>query len=382
MAQPYCSYEELVYIIPILTADSTTPVNDDEINPLIEKFLIKCRASIFAIGGHSALLLTPEGIVAKISFKTGDQRLQTEQDAFDVLEKSPSPHIIPCFLSRPEILFMPFIDGRTLDERIALDTTPRPILLWMFQLASATTSLESHGLAHGDIKPGNVLVDSHDKVTLLDLDHTLPIGTALEVGNEPYVRVHPMGEIKEGEGLYGSMGAKTEQFALGSIFWYMTRGEELYGELDGFERVNRLARRELPTLIPGDPVDEVIGHCWLGRFDRMADLLRDIEDLAARQGLSHCVSRTEMMPGAEYLAKRELCEHYYSLLLGGEDTRLLRNSSVGDDKIEEESRPCPAGWLGEIPDDTYFGGLVRPSLTLTVTVGAAMVLTSYLWKRV
>lgn len=117
-AEAFCSYEELCRIIPLLTADSTTPVTANEINPLIEQFLIKCRASIQAIGGHSALLLTPEDIIAKISFKSGDPRLEIEQEVFGLLEQNPYPHIVRWYISRPDIVFMPFVGKRTLHDRI------------------------------------------------------------------------------------------------------------------------------------------------------------------------------------------------------------------------------------------------------------------------
>lgn len=313
MAQSFCSYDELRHIVPILTAESTTPVSAEELNPLIERFHTKCHATIQAIGGHSALLSTPEGIAA-ISFKAGDQRLRIEQDVFSVLQESPSPFIVQCFLSRTDITFMPFISSKNLHNRIDMGCAPGPILSWMFQLSGAIAALETIGLAHGDIKPQNVLVDDREQLTLVDLDHTLPIGSDLNVGEEPYVRAHTLAE-NDGGGVYGRAGPDTEQFALGSMFWYITRGKELYAELDGFDRVNRLVRRHFPDLSSDDPIDKLIGNCWSGKFERMADLLREIQGVAAEQGALDSISDVQLMSGSEYLAKRELCEYYYSLLL-------------------------------------------------------------------
>jgi serine/threonine protein kinase len=317
MAQSFCSYEELYHIIPNLTADSTIPVRAEELNPLIKRFLTECHGSIKAIGGHSVLLLSPEGIASKVSFKAGDPRLRIEQEVFSQLEKTPSPHIVRCFLCRPDITFMPFVSNRTLRDRMATDNAICPILLWTFQLCHAAATLEALGLAHGDIKPLNILVDDQDRLKLVDLDHTLLIGSDLEVGDEPYVRVHKPTE-EGGGGVYGKAGPETEQFALGSIFWYMTRREELYAELDGFDRVNRLRRRQFPDLQPHDPIDNVIYNCWLGKFKQMADLLHEIQRLATRHGTSDNILEVQSMSDTDYLAKKRLCNHYYSLLLEDE----------------------------------------------------------------
>jgi hypothetical protein len=38
MTRPFCSYEELCHIVPIRTADSSTSVSIEKLNPLIERF--------------------------------------------------------------------------------------------------------------------------------------------------------------------------------------------------------------------------------------------------------------------------------------------------------------------------------------------------------
>jgi serine/threonine protein kinase len=55
---------------------------------------------------------------------------------------------------------------------------------------SVVACLESFGLAHSGIKPANILVDEQDQLKLIDLDHTKPIGSDVEVGDDPYVRVY------------------------------------------------------------------------------------------------------------------------------------------------------------------------------------------------
>jgi len=56
----------------------------------------------------------------------------------------------------------------------------------------------------------------------------------------------------------GVVGPIMEQFALGSVFWYITKGTEVYADLEGSERVNRLIDGRFPLTDPQNPVDNVI----------------------------------------------------------------------------------------------------------------------------
>lgn len=105
------------------------------------------------------------------------------------------------------------------------------------------------GYAHGDINPRNILSDDEDRFKLIDFDHAHKIGNDLNVGHEPYVRFHRR-RGTTGGGMYGIAGPVTEQFALGSIFWYITRGAELYADLEGPEQVDRLMDCKFPATDP------------------------------------------------------------------------------------------------------------------------------------
>jgi serine/threonine protein kinase len=135
---------------------------------------------------------------------------------------------------------------------------PRPISHWMLQLSSAAACLEALGYAHGDINSQNILLDAHDQVKLIDFDHSLnKIGDALDVGYDPYVRQH-----RETIGVvYGIAGPVTEQFALGSVFWYMTRGSEPYSEPEGPDQVDRLLDGNFSPTDPQVPTDKITGNC-------------------------------------------------------------------------------------------------------------------------
>ncbi|KND87253.1 hypothetical protein TOPH_08083 [Tolypocladium ophioglossoides CBS 100239] len=102
-------------------------------------------------------------------------------------------------------------------------------------------------------------------VKLIDFNYSVKVGDALSVDYGPYVRQHR--ELFGG--VYGNAGPVTEQFVLGSVFWYMARGSKLYSELEVPDQVHGLLDGIFPATDAEDPIDKII------------------EDLAQRR-LCHC----------------------------------------------------------------------------------------------
>ncbi|KAL5329816.1 hypothetical protein ACEPPN_003335 [Leptodophora sp. 'Broadleaf-Isolate-01'] len=245
------------------------------------------------VGGHSVLLSITDDIVAKVSLKPGDRHLSHEQSIFELLDRTPSPHIVQTFLRCPDVIFMEGLNDGTLYERMSMVNTSRPILQWMQQLSEAAACLESHGYVHGDINPRDIL-SNKDQLKLVDFDHSLKTGDDLDVGYDPYVRSRKRGQAG---GDYGIARPSTEQFALGSIFWFMTRGTELYHELEGPEQVNRLMDCQFPATDHQDPIDNIISDCWLGKFESIAEVSRRVRQVTAFD--------------ETYRARKKECEQYY-----------------------------------------------------------------------
>jgi hypothetical protein len=90
-------------------------------------------------------------------------------------------------------------------------------------------------------------LDDKDQIKLTDFDHALEIGGDLDVGDTPYVRAQKVGSKG---GMFGVAGAATEQFALGSVFWYITRETGLHADPEGSEQVNRLIHGQFKNFAP------------------------------------------------------------------------------------------------------------------------------------
>ncbi|KAM5437582.1 hypothetical protein McanCB21832_002293 [Microsporum canis] len=287
------SYERFCNFVPILTRGSSEPTTVDNLNPLIHRVLTHYPGStIFGVGGHSILVSISDDLAVKVSYRAGGEHIRHEQSIFKLLEGQACPYIVHSYFSAPDLIFMELVKNGRLYERMEQVDKPRPILTWMQQLSEAAVALEEVGYAHGDINPQNILFDEQDRLRLVDFDHALKVGEEVEVGVEPYVRHRYVN--------YGVAGPDTEQFALGSIFWFMTRGTEMYADIDGVQKVNRLSRCIFPEVDSADPIDVIISDCWQGKFESMAELAKRIRQVAFDKSAEE---------------KKKACEQHYSSVL-------------------------------------------------------------------
>ena len=103
------------------------------------------------------------------------------------------------------------------------------------ELGAAASWLETLGYVHGDIRPPNLLLDSQEHLKLADFDCVAPIGAPAETTTTPWIQL--LGpEAGEHRGTFRLCGAQTEQFAIGSILYCLTRGYEPY-EMDELEDI-------------------------------------------------------------------------------------------------------------------------------------------------
>jgi serine/threonine protein kinase len=262
-----------------------TSLTADDINPIIQKFRTKTSESaIHAVGGHSVVIQLSERIVAKVSLRANCKHLRQEQQVLArlELEKKRLACLVKPFLCRPDVIFMEPLMNGTLCQRIAEIGRPSSSFPWMVRITKAAALLESHGLAHGDMNPRNIIFDKDGQPVLADFDHSLTIGEPLDVGFEPYVRLCYTGSASCGQ--YGIAGAITEQFALGSIWWFILTGNELYHDIAAYEMVDSLHDKIYPSTTELGRAGEIIECCWHGKFDTIALLLQSIVEAAEVDG--------------------------------------------------------------------------------------------------
>ncbi|EGD92869.1 serine/threonine protein kinase [Trichophyton tonsurans CBS 112818] len=216
------TYEYFCDFVPILTRASSSPANTGNLNPLIHKVLTHYSGStIYGVGGHSVLISISEDLALKVSYRAGGEHIRHEQSIFKLLQAELCPYIARSYLSALDIILMEL--GREINH----------IMKWMQQLCEAAVASENIRYTYGDINPRDILFNDQDNVRLVNFNHILKIEEQVEVGKEPYVRYYGAH--------YRIAGSYTEQFALGSVLWSLTRGKELYSAIGGAEQVNRLS---------------------------------------------------------------------------------------------------------------------------------------------
>lgn len=229
-----------------------------------------------------------------------------EHAIYDILETStPCPYVIQSFLRTPEANFLPYLSGGNLDGRLRRNQTRegntvtavlrredrRLAERWTAELSAAVAWLESLNLAHGDLRPTNVLVDADDHLKLTDFGSAKPIGSVSYGSAPPWARLRP----ESGHGGFGTYGPETEQFAIGSMVYYITRGFEPYGDPEQSQGdvVDLLKRKVFPVLAENDVLDQLIGRCWMGLFPSVGALHQDTKKLAGAEEIGTATALSE-----------------------------------------------------------------------------------------
>ncbi len=255
--------------------------------------------------GATGTVYQLNGFIAVKRARTGeDERADhaNEQKMFQFLENCPLiPYLIRCYYRRLEDTFLELaLNGsvamllnqyqerdrhgtQVLKVSQALDS--QDIRRWMRQLCLAATGLERIGLLHGDIRPGNMLLDADRNLKLSDLDRGMKTGEDITVLTEPYGRLLDEGD-GGGAGTYGKAGARTETFAIGSVYYTLLRGHEPY-ETESWGRNHfvilgeKFQNKEFPPLT-NSAGDVIIRKCWDGEYRMVGELLAEFTDDAGQ----------------------------------------------------------------------------------------------------
>ncbi|CAI7567365.1 unnamed protein product [Penicillium viridicatum] len=244
-------------------------------------------------GGISFVYEVHPRIVVKVpkSGKFEREQFQKELEIYKVFSQHPPcPSIVQCFLFSSSGIFLEYMRGykknHTRDQQTMVVTAveklePLPLRKeWINDLAQAVAFLESVNLAHGDLRPENVLLD-RNRLKLSDFDCTAKIGTNYEACMTPYGRILNKNESDQGEcGTFGFLSPRTEQFALGSLYYLMNYGLEVYGDCcltedpydHGPKVVDLLQNMEFPKLDGNPLIDNIIDKCWHNKYVTVSEL--------------------------------------------------------------------------------------------------------------
>ncbi|KAM3512609.1 hypothetical protein MY11210_003784 [Beauveria gryllotalpidicola] len=260
-------------------------------------------------GGISFVYEVDPGIVVKVPKPGEFERGQflKELKVYEIFSRHPPcPSVVQCFFYSDNGIFLEYMRDVSLSSRIQRNhirdqhTTmvtkveklePLPLRKeWMNDLAQAVAFLESLNLAHGDLRPENILLD-RNRLKLSDFDCTAEIGTDFEACMAPYGRILNGNETDQGRrGTPGFLGPRTEQFALGSVYYLINYGFEVYGDgcltedplEHGPKVVDLLQDMKFPKLNGDALIDDIIDKCWHNKYATVAELASHTETLLGK----------------------------------------------------------------------------------------------------
>lgn len=146
------------------------------------------------------------------------------------------------------LLVMKYAEGKTLEavlrERTRLSV--RQALPLLDQLCSALDYLHSRGVVHRDLKPGNLIVDAEDRLTVLDFGISLQRGSARLTSPGHFVGT-PLYSAPE-QITSDDCDPPADLYALALITWQVLVGEHPFGNTHAPGDVLLLQVSAAPTL--------------------------------------------------------------------------------------------------------------------------------------
>lgn len=240
-------------------------------------------------GGYGHIFRLPNTvIVMKISHRiingTADEDiraaesleiLQRERTVYEALAtKAPHPNIVQYFLSTDLAIFIKFEPDtleKRLDRRFEVPISEERQFRWIVEMARAASWLESLDYFHGDMRPGNILLDAGEHVKVCDFGRAIERGCKIEVATYPFYR----------PGKSAVAGPAHEQFAIGSCIYNIRTGEVPYGQwktpLEFKKMHEALVRGEYPPTGDDCILGLVVSSCWNARYGSMKDVENAIE---------------------------------------------------------------------------------------------------------
>ncbi|MFN0170317.1 MAG: protein kinase domain-containing protein [Bryobacteraceae bacterium] len=190
-----------------------------------------------------------------------------------------------------DYLVMEYLEGETLADRLRKGPIPQPQLLRIaIQIAEALELPHRQGLAHRDLKPGNVML-TKSGVKLLDFGLARPTGLRAPTQDEPTLT----GPITEQGAIVGTVqymapeqlegkpfDTRSDMFAFGAILYEMATGRRPFEGESVASTIAAILEKEPPSLVdraPSHPpaLDWIVRHCLKKDPDERWQTVHDVK---------------------------------------------------------------------------------------------------------
>jgi serine/threonine protein kinase len=243
-------------------------------------------------------------------------------------------------------LVMDYVEGESLEAIIAHHTRldPMVVLFYLLQLAAGLDFAHARGVIHRDVKPGNVHIDRHGRVFILDFGVAF-FRDELAQGTASGAVIGTPGYMSPEQILSESLDAKTDLFSLAAVAFECLTGKRPFA---------------------GETFTDVISNILAGNLLSLTELRPDLP-LALEAEFEKALSRERFN---RFGSATELAEAFCEAV--GVDPSTVRNSPSAANLPSMPRKKKSSGWKSLRPD-------VIPEVKVTapvreeVAVGAAQV---------
>ena len=191
------------------------------------------------------------------------------------------------------------LEGETLRARLSTGGIPvRKATDWAIQIAKGLAAAHEKGIVHRDLKPENLFLTNDGRVKILDFGlaklkpETIESGqTDLQTisGTQPGVVLGTMGYMAPEQVRGKPADARSDIFALGTIFYEMLSGQKAFRGDSAADTITAILTKEPPDLSQTNKeihsgIDRIVRHCLEKnpeeRFQSARDIAFDLESLS------------------------------------------------------------------------------------------------------
>jgi serine/threonine protein kinase len=165
------------------------------------------KRRFISLGASGWVFQIDQYTAVKFAKTTASSELARESaifDIFDIFENhEPSPHVIQSFLRVSDAIFLPFLSGGSLEDRLHGNQIRdrgkfvrvvriEPVELieqWTIEIAAGSAWIDCLGYVHGDLRPPNLLLDADCHIKLADFGWADKIGTPATGNGPPWARL-------------------------------------------------------------------------------------------------------------------------------------------------------------------------------------------------
>lgn len=243
--------------------------------------------------------------------RESQESIEWEKVIFTFLNTKNSPYFIKSYLHANEGIFMEYVQGTNLAARIKTDTTMdyAQKFCFIYQLIIIIVELAQFGLAHGDVRPENFLLDSSDRMKCCDFASTVRLG-------EPYRRIPWPLYAKPTLSDTVIADESGQAFSIAHPIYFVITGHRPYHDKPLSEAVTLFREGKFPPTDHDNfksllPIGEIVRKCWHGEYAEVAALKDDIEMASRMLGIQPNVhSSSSLLCENDLRRRRDDCEAF------------------------------------------------------------------------